>query len=514
MARQQKVQDREVIRFPLVGTEYSRALASGSGVSTTSGIVGVGVVGVMIVGYLVASTKDQRFVNAIPEKITNALTGQETFYISKRPGFAVLNTPGGSNAGSAIHVWSGQGTGSKVISAFGATNSTLYDDTSSLGSTTGKVIFINDQLVGTTPNLTFVTGSNSAYYYPEGGALTSISDGDFPGNVAGQTITGDFAALNGYAYIMTTSGRIYNSDINSLANWTANSYLSAQMTSDAGIGVIRYKDQIMAFGKESVEFFQDIGNPSGSPLKSTSQGIINIGCISQFTYGKFDDTVVWLGSSAESGIGLYMLSGFSPVRKGTSWIEAILATTNSANLYLNCVKIVGKSLVVITSTSDGRTYVYCIEDDMWHEWSSTSILWQHMCGIGTGTKYVYAVSEQVTAGKVYIINPTSFVYQDASVSYLMMIQTSRMDGGNSRRKFLSKIRVVGDIQDSTATVGISWSDDDYGSLTTARNVDMSVDDPYLSGCGSFRRRAFVITNTGSTPLRLEALELELGQGIH
>ena len=504
----------EPIRIPLIGTIYNRSISAASGVSTSSGIVGVGVIGIMIIGALVASTKDQRFVNFIPEKIVNPLTQAETFFLAKRPGFASLNTPATGNVGSAIHVWAGQGSGDKVISAFGATNSTIYDSTSSLGSTTGKVIFIADTLVGTTPNLTFVTGSNSAYYYPEGGALTNISDADFPGNVAGQTITGNFASLNGYNYIMTTSGRIYNSDSNSLSAWTANSFLSAQMTPDAGIGVVRYKDQIMAFGRESIEFFQDIGNPSGSPLKSTSQGVINIGCVSQFAYDKLDDTVVWIGSSAESGIGLYMLNGFSPAKKSSPWIDAILATTNPSELYISCIKLMGKSLVVITSTADNRTYVYAVEDDMWHEWSSSVALWQHMAGIATGTKYIYAVTQQNTTGKVFIINPTSFVFQDNGSNYTATAQTGRFDLGNTRRKFLDKLRVVGDVQTSTCTIGVSWYDDDYVTITTPRNVDMSNTDAYLNGLGSFKRRAFVITNTGSTPCRIEALELEYRQGIH
>ena len=507
-------ESKDVIRVPLVGTMYSRTLSSASGSSSSSGIVGVGVVGIMIVGYLVASGKDQRFVNAIPEKITNSLTKQETFYVSKRPGFALLNTPATGNTGTAIHVWSGQGSGDKVISAFGATNSTIYDSTTSLGTTTGVVNFISDVLVGTTANLLMTTRSNSAYFYPTGGALTSISDVDFPGNVAGETITGNFANLNGYAYIMTISGRIYNSDLNSLSAWTASSYLSAQMSPDAGLGVIRYKDQIMAFGKESIEFFQDVGNPTGSPLKSTSQGYINIGCISQYTYSTFDDTVVWLGSSAESGIGLYMLNGFQPVKKSTPWVDAILATTNSANLYLNCIKLVGKSFVVITSTSDNRTYIYSIEDDMWHEWSSTSILWQHMSGIATGTKYIYAVTEQTTSGKVFIINPSSMVFQDDSINFTVTIQTNKLDGGTSRRKFLSKLRLVGDIQSSATSVGVAWTDDDYVTNSTPRNVDLANADAYLSACGSFKRRAFILTYSGANALRLEAIELELGQGIH
>ncbi len=500
------------VRVPLVLAEYARNISAASS-GSAGGIVGSGVVGTMIVGLLTASLKDQRLVNAIPEKVSNPMTGSESFFISKRPGFALLNTPAAGNPGSAVHIWAGKGTGTDVITAFGATNSTVYNGLTSLGTTTGKVTDINDTLVGTTANLVMVTDSNTAYYYPDGGALTQITDGDYPGN-AGETTTGNMEFLDGYAFIMTQSGKIYNSDLNSLANWTAGSYIACNMSPDAGVGLARYKDQIVAFGKQSTEFFQDVGNPTGSPLQRTPQGFMSIGCINQLCYDTMDDTVMWLGSTDRSGIGLYMLEGLQARRLSTPVIETLLATTNPDTLTVNCIKVVGKSLVVISSTSDLRTYVYAVEDNMWHEWNGPAQLWQHMHGIGSGVKYVYAVTEQNTSGKVYIINPTSFTFQDDSQDYTMLIQTSRFDAGNQLRKIARKLRLVGDRQESTANVAVSWSDTDYMTTTTARNIDMSKDDDFLSGLGSFKRRSFSLSYTGDQAMRLEAIELDINQSMH
>ena len=507
-------QELQIHRLPLIVTEYTRPIASSSTLSTSSGIVGVGVVGLMVVGSLSAGTKDQRLINAIPDKIKNPLTGSETFYVMKRPGFGTLNTPASGERGSAVHVWSGKGSGTDVISAFGATNSTIYNGTSSLGSTTGKVKFISDTLVGTTANLTFVTDSNTAYYYPNGGALTQITDGDFPGNVGGQTITGNFAFLDGYAFIMTTTGRIYNSDLNSLSAWSASSYISANMLPDAGVGLARYKDQIVAFGKESTEFFSDVGNPTGSPLQLTSQGFINIGAVASRCIKEVDDTVVWVGATSASGIGLYCLEGLQAKKLSNPAIESLLATTNTDELYINVIKLVGKTLITIVSTAIATTYVYCMEDEIWHEWAGNTILWQHMHGVSSNVKYIYAVSEQTTSGKVYLINPTSFSFQDDGSNYTFTIQTSRWDLDNDKRKFLRKLRLIGDKETAAASVDISWSDDDYQTYSTARTVDMSTDFHTLNNCGAFRRRSFTISYAGSTPLRLHGLELELVQGTH
>lgn len=506
--------DAQVIRMPLVGTETGRTIGNASGSSASSGVVGVGIVGIMIVGLTSAATKDQRFINAMPEKLVDPLTNKTTFYLTKRPGWETLSTPKASNVGSAIHIWSGKGAGTAVVTTFGATNSELFEDTTSRGTTTGKVLFINDTLVGTTPNLTLVTNNNSAYFYPSGGALTQIVDVDFPGNVAGETITGNIVFLDGYAFIMTLSGKVYNSDLNSLSSWSALGFISCNMSADGGIGLARYKDQIVAFGKESTEFFSDVGNPVGSPLQRTANGYMAIGCVSQHTIVQLEDTVAWLGTASDSTISLYLMEGLQAKRISTPAIEAILGTTSVSGLYLNAAKIAGKTFLFLVSTSDARTYVYSIEDSVWHEWNGVSQLWHHMTGIASGTKFVYAVTEQNTSGKVYVIDPLSYAFQDDGNNYTYSVQTYRWDGNNSRRKFIRKMRLVGDIQEIASPVDIAWSDTDYLTTTSARTIDMSLSDPSIPNCGSFRRRAFNISNTSNGPLRLEALEFEVVQGIH
>lgn len=475
----------------------------------SSGIVGLGVVGSFIVGSTASSSKDQRLVNAFPNQTANSITGQTIVEVIKRPGWAVNATPSAGNIGTAVHVWAG--SSNEVISAFGGTNSTIFKDTTNIGTLTGLATHISDTLIGTTANVLIVTDANKGYFYPSGGAMTNINDADFPGN-AGETVTGGFASMNGYNYIMTLSGKIYNSDLNSISAWTSTSFLSANMEPDGGVGVLRYKNTIMAFGKESIEFYQDVGNATGSPLQRVDQGFIKLGVVNQYCYKALDDTVAWLGTSANSTVSLYMLDGYSPKRVSTTAIDSILSKTAVTSLFLNVARLVGKTLIFVVSTSDQRTLVYCVEDDMWHEWSSATILWHSMHGTGSGNRIIYAVSRVATGGKVYLINPQSFVFQDDSISYTVQIQTFRLDGGTVRKKFLNRVRLIGDIQTSSTPVDIQWTDDDYATYSTARTVNMTSSDPNITCCGSFKRRAFLLTNTSNTPMRLEALELELDQG--
>lgn len=578
---QTKLPPEQVLRLPLAGVYNTRNIDTSNSSFASTGVVGVGVVGVMIVGSSASSNKDQRYINAIPERITNPLTGAQSFYVSKRPGFDTLSTPSAGNQGTAIKVWSTSGAGTDVITAFGSTNSTLYKNTTSLGAITGTATHLEETIIGTasyvvapssdstawyyaddtgTPTQTFsgtttsgsavVTGIASTTGFHVGQALSGtgiaagariltvdsatqitmtanatasgtptitravlakIIDSDYPGN-ASRTTTGNFVFLDGYALIMDTSGRIYNSALNSLDSWGANDFLVAQMYPDKGVGLARYKNQIVAFGKETTEFFYNAGNETGSPLARTDQGFTKIGCVGQNAYVALEDTVAWVSASDISGIGLYVLDGLTPRRVSVPSIEAQLALVNSANIFVTGAKFVGKTFIVITTTS--TTFVYVIEDDMWHEWSSTTPLWHHLTGTSAGSRLIYGISRTSTSGKLYYLNPSDLQYTDDGTQYTMLIQTSKFDADNSLTKFLRRIAIVGDKYSTTNTLNIVWTDDDYNTFSTARSVDLSSAYTHLEHCGSFRRRAFRITNSSDMPCRLEALELHVKQGIH
>ena len=112
------------------------------------------------------------------------------------------------------------------------------------------------------------------------------------------------------------------------------------------------------------------------------------------------------------------------------------------------------------------------------------------------------------------MNALGSTWQDDGSNTTATIQTTQLDFLSSLRKRLFKLWVVGDVQSSATTVAISWSDDDYVTFNTARNVDMANTNRYLNGCGMFRRRAFKLTNTSNTPLRIEALDLEIEEMEH
>jgi len=504
-----QLQTEDIVRFPLIDTYNTRNIDSSAFSSGASGVVGLLIVGIGYVGATSLSIKDQKYVNCFPEKVTNKITGKVKTYVTKRPGFAVLNTPSTGNVGSAIKVWSVNSD--KVISAFGAVTSTIYDGTSSLGDITGKAYAIEETKIGATPYVVIMSENNTAWY-STGAAPSQITDGQYPGNDS-RTVIGKPVFVDGYMFVMDNTGRIYNSDLNSVTAWTQDSYITANMYPDAGIGLARFKNLVVALGKNTIEFFYiNAANTVGTPLSRYEQGFINFGCISQHGYVQLEDTIAWVSASDRSGIGLYVLDGLQPKRVSIPSIDTQLSLVDTSSVFLSAGKFFGKTWIILVNSS--TTFVYCLEDDMWHEWGGQNVVWHHLTGTTSGTRLNYSLSRTNTTGQVYVVNPSALTYADDGTTFTMQLQTQKFDGETINHKFLNKLSVVGDQSDSANTLTIQWSDDDYQTWSTARTVDLNDNNPYLMNCGKFKRRAFKLTNSVNEAVRLEALEFQLKQGIH
>jgi len=497
------------VRIPLSGAYNTRVNAVNS-LDTSSGVIGVGVIGVMIIGKSqTATSKDQRFLNCFPEKISDPLNGSVKYYTIKRPGVTVNSTPQAGSIGTAILVWSGQGTGQKVISAFGGTNSTIYDAAVSIGTITGMATDITETLVSTTATLVVPSTDNTAWYYDTGvGTMTKITDGDFPGN-AGYTLAGTFAHMDGFACIMTTDGKVWTSDLNSVTAWTASSFGSANSYPDTGVGLIRYKTYIMAFGTQSIQFFHNAGL-TPFPLSNVPSMTVKLGAVSAKAITSISDVVFWCGSTPQGGIGVYQYSdGISIV--SPSEINAILLLAGAANISLSAIRFYGKSFVVVTASAN--TFVYCVEEKTWHQWVSSVNWWYRFASVSSGTNMLnYAISNTVTGGKVYLMDNANLQFTDDTVAYSAVIQTALIDFGTMKRKFYPSVELVCDKQSTTSDISLSWTDDDYQTTTTWGTVDTSAARTMADRCGSSRRRGWIWTHSANTPMRIEAMEIEVEMG--
>lgn len=481
------------LRIPLVGSLTSR----GGENTDTFGV----------------SQKDQYFEDCILQVIRNSVSGRATAYVLPRSDFSVSASPSaGSGHGTAIRVWRGHsgayaGT-TKIISAFGSTNSTIYDGDTSLGAITGRCEFINETSISGVATLLFVSSDNRGYYYAEAGSLTEITDTDFPPKQGTPlTLTGNFALMDGYAFIMCTNGQIWHSDLNSVTGWTSTANITAQEYPDAGRGVVRLRNFIVAFSALSTEFFINQGNQAGAVLSRVQNLASKIGCVHPRTIVEFADTVYWVGQQSGS-FGVYRFNGSTPEKVSTQEIDVWLSAFATTQARMHILSAWNRPFIAVTGFNSGELttgtkelFVFDPASNTWTPWTLTDRILQSDTVDGSTSYYVGGSQER------YLTSSTT----PATAT----IQTAPIDAGTMNRKTLTRLRIVGD-RATSGTISVSWSDDDYATFNTPRTIDLSKELPQLYRCGSFRRRAFKIAGLGSSatgvPQRLEAIELDFEVG--
>ncbi len=492
---------------PWTGKQNTRIQPSGTP-GTSSGVVGIGVVGIMIVGLGgVALDKDERWINCF-------LTDNGGRKVAmKRPGRAVLNTPASGSVGSAIRIWTGSGAGTSVITAFGATNSTIYSGTSSLGAITGKARSITETQIGAapgTPTLIVPSSDNTLWYYDTGvGVMTKVTDSDYPGNNSLTTV-GDCAVLNGFILQMTLDGRLWASDVNSVTSWTANSFDSDNVYPDQGVGCVQFRNLLMAFGKNSIEFWQNSGL-TPFPLQRSANQTVKVGAVSSDAIATLSDNVFWCGSTDKGGLSIFQYDG-TLSRISSPEIDNQLNLVGPSNVSLTTERYYGRSWVLVKANAS--TYVYCLEDKTWHEDSSTTPLWYKSAGLSAGAQILtYSISNVSTSGSVYIINPANLVFQDAGAAYTASIQSANDDQDSPYTKDWTYLAAMADIEPTTSTLNVYYSDDDYVTWTLAGTMDLSQAKQYLTALGSSpRQRAWKITHADNAAFRISRLmgEVKIG----
>ena len=503
---------QKTIRLTLDSLNNIR-LATLTGLPGASGIVGIGVVGVMIVGNATqASAKDGRAVNCYTQTVSSPVSGERLVYLVKRPGSASTLTPQAGSIGNAIKIASGGALAGKIFSAFGATNSSLYDSATQLVTNnadttviTGRATGITETEISTTPTLAISSSDSTGWYYQNAGTVTKIANANFPGN-AGLTLAGTFAHLDGFPCIMTTTGRLYAGDVNSITAWSAASYGVTDAYPDGGIGCVRFKQTIMAFGRESIEFWRNAGN-SPFPLARVQESTLKIGAIAADAICQISDNVFFVGSTPEGGLSVFSFAG-SLQRISTPEIDAMLILAGASGITLSPMRFGGRSFILVLA-SNTTTYAYCIEEKTWNIWTTASYpLWWKTASASTGaTIATYMVSNRSTAGKVFITNDANLVFTDNSDTYTALIQTPNVNLGTNKRKFWRRVDVIGDESVAASSITLSVSDDDYQSTRLLATLDMADSRPSATRLGSSRERSFMLSHSAAVALRLHTLEI-------
>lgn len=210
-----------------------------------------------------AFTKDQMAVNGFFDLINEKQIQERDYSFISRDGLFPLATVSTNIRG--MYYWRDQ---NKIYVA--------YDDRIDiLTATTGALVTTLTPFLTTSGDVGF-----TEFYYDTGSTKLVVSDGSqlITIDSANTVVTGVDADmptphnphilfLDGYLFMLKTgTADIYNSNLNDPLAYTAGDFISAEMTADTLVRISKLNNYILALGSNSIEYFFDAANVSGSPL--------------------------------------------------------------------------------------------------------------------------------------------------------------------------------------------------------------------------------------------------------
>ncbi len=561
------------------------------------------------------SSFGQMFCNLIPERLSEANTYSPTMeqQLSKRQGLTaiglnyltgIVNSPTSCIVHDLICITALYDV--FIAAVFDTSNSTFY--VIQIRPTAGTAVKIGSLFTSNANDYMFLTeisqasGGNTVpalavsytkqdlssgigfYAISSGGvfpvtSMAVITDVNFPANQTPALIpVGRFVWLNAITYIATANGQIFNStsngsDITAWENSTGQiGVIAAQAYPDQLVGLCRYKQHIVAFGTDSIEFFDDIGD-TPTPLTPISQAFIKFGAESARCIINVDDVLYWIGKGAAGERGLWTMDGYTPTKLSTPYIDnQIVAENPSAyNFKLASCVLNGKRQVFINSVSlptmntvvSGALYsntdtyqinaltgqpgsiVYNVEDKTWWgvQWigdrNATAIFATYYATPNSGvtsTQLALTTGTGLQVPSVYKLR-TDGVFADditgpfgPSTPVCALAQMNPVWFANANRKRVSRFKIITNTMPFQATGDASvyalylvYTRDNQVSFVSGvlnnavvRRLAYPGTIPriYFNNLGMGRLWNFMIIDNSKMNLRLKSVELDVQQGSH
>ncbi len=314
--------------------------------------------------------------------------------------------------------------------------------------------------------------------------------------------------LDGYIFLVTPSGKIFNSKLDDMTQWPTDNYITAEMYPDKAVWLERQLNQIVAFGTQSVEYFYDAANPTGSPLRKTEHVVIQTGTQWPRSVSQSNGVLGFVGVGTSGGNIVGLIEGFRLTQISTAPIERHLDKSSIYSVNGAFLHVSGHFLFVITTLAtvaeDNVQLVYDIKEKMWYRWTSALFL-RELTVVKDETYFQIDASS-----KIYYTSNDA--YTDAGNSIQCHVRTSKWDGGNVNRKFFHRTHLVCDTSPNhESNVDVAWTDDDYVTFSKQYTVDINKR-PVIYRCGNSRRRAWNVYYQGNGPFRLESLEVDYDEG--
>jgi hypothetical protein len=433
--------------------------------------------------------KDSRLINGFVEK-GQGESGQDV-WIYKRPGLKVSATAAGTGLG--VFNWKND-----IYSIF---NGHLYKNGVDKGAVDTTSSYTFTSCLGATPKL-FLKNKAKAYNYDDGGGLVAVTDVNYPAT----TVRG-CVYLDGTTYVMEPSAVIDGCNFNDPTTWDPLNKVSVQIEPDAPQCLDKQLVYAIAIKTIETEVFYDAGNGTGSPLGPVQGSKIGVGARSAESVVRCGDDLAWVGTTREGAVQVMFMSKVHGEAISTPSVERLLEHVDFSVTYAWAARVSGHRYYVVTSKNSNLTLAFDLSAGAWYIWTDANGNYLPIVS-STYDSGANSILQHESNGKLYTFDSTNFG-DDGSV-FTVSVFTANYDGGLRSKKTCSTVDVIAD--EISTNVAVSWSDDDYQTFSTPQSVNLNQERVMFQDGSSFRKRAYCITHTDNTFLRIKALNIMASAG--
>jgi hypothetical protein len=443
---------------------------------------------------------------------------EEDISIIKRPGTSYFTGDGGLVTGVAMGQFAGPNGNYYIV------NNTIYvtgDFTPGTGiaipspNATNTSYFCIGTFQANAPLVTLQDVFGTLWTF-NGTVVTKVTDANYTSALVNQGM----AYLDGVWYAMRANGQVIGSAINDPTTWPALDFVQSDVTYGAGIACQRHLNYVLAFYDQGLQVYWDgDAAPSGEgiallPVLSASY---RTGCYDSRTIVELCDNCFWMSNTSQYGRQIQMMNGLSMVPISTPYVERILNSAEIEPLSLNGIwsfglELAGHQMYFLTIPSSNVTLVYDLATQLWSTWSSTvGGVQQYFTGRFSikppyniaGAPYLGDTLQDVSSGRPVLLLPTN--YTDVTGPIQVTSITPPLDWGTMNCKRFTAMFQFSDTINTN--INISFSDDDYQTFSTPRQMSLAHPRKQLRNCGSSRRRIWMMTHQDNTPLRLDTMKI-------
>lgn len=461
---------------------------------------------------------DMEPLNVIYEKVRDPLTGEEFYEVMSRDGFTSFMTVPLAAGDTVRGVYYWKAVNILLVAAttrllvFSGINFTLLSTTTFPGSATLTEVDFQEYRYEDGAETLIVSLPGRLFEVAAGGGVTTIS------STVGDTFGRPIVVMDGYVFA-TDGSSIWNSNLNNPKTWIPSNFIDPDNYPGFVWGLYRMGTYIVAFCDSSLQFFYNAANPNGTPLGVNQTATKRVGTVGGECL--VDDSIVFVGKSLGGGLDVYHLQQQSLVSIGTPtirrWLSSITSVSGLSGRFGRGKFMVlnGHRLYLLNHPTSPYSYVYDFDTQEWIRFSGFGQTSLDFSGTFFGpwsngiTSQSYATLA-VRPSSADVFRSNSLAPVDGSTNVPLQVLTENLDFYTRRQKFASRLLIHCDQQ--IGPISVSWSDDDYATFTTPRIVDTSTTFPVLHQLGSFRKRAFRISQSNGAKCRWKLLELDYDQG--